>query len=386
MSIVSRAQRRGLRAHEGPGLWSLLLPALLIGLWIVEFSVTAALVFRPRMGQDFSTMYCAALAWLHGASPYFSAAPRLLAARLHLPFIYVADTPATLLLYVPFTLLAARNGVLAFAAASCMAALLAGYLMTAGLAHAVRRTVALGLLASPALFLTYYTGQSGAFLALAVAAALWARLSGRDALAGALVATACAIKPQLGLCVALPLLWGRPRRAWVSAAIGGAAWLALSVLILTPAGVLPYLARLRWFGGHAVAYDAYDGLGLASLYVSWLPPHLRPLVALGVTLVLVGAVITLVWRVRWRPRPRHIVAASVLATLALPYSHHYDLIALAPAVALAWRAAYKAMARTALCAATALLVLAPLLSLDAPDTPIRLAPLGLLLVLSSLNA
>lgn len=386
MSVVSRTQQRGVRAQEGLRVWALLLSALLIGLWVAEFSVTATLVFRPRMGQDFSTMYCAALAWLHGASPYLSEAPRLLAARLHLPFIYVADTPATLLLYVPFTLLTARTGVLAFAAASGAAALLAGYLMTAGLSGRFRRTVALGLLASPALFLTYYTGQTGAFLALAVGAAVWARLNGWDALAGALVATACAIKPQLGLCVALPLLWGRPRRAWISAVIGGAAWLALSMLILTPAGVLPYLARLRWFGGHAIAYDAYDGLGLASLYVSWLPAHLRPAVALGVTLVLLGAVVTLVWRVRWRPRPRHIVAASVLATLALPYSHHYDLIALAPAVALAWREARTNVARGALCAATALLMVAPLISLYAPATPFRLAPLGLLLLLSALNA
>lgn len=363
-----------------------MLPALLIGLWVVEFSVTAALVFRPRMGQDFSTMYCAALAWLHGASPYLSAAPRLLAARLHLPFIYVADTPATLLLYVPFTLLAARLGVLAFAAASGAAALLAGYLLTAGLAPGVRRTVALGLLASPALFLTYYTGQTGAFLTLAVGAAVWARSNGRDALLGTLVATACAIKPQLGLCLALPLLWGRPRRAWISASIGGAAWLAVSVLILTPAGVVPYLARLRWFGGHAIAYDAYDGLGLASLYVSWLPAHLRPLVALGVTLAVLVALSALAWHVRWRPRPRHIAALSVLATLALPYSHHYDLIALAPAVALAWRETRTNVARGVLYAATALLVMAPLISLYAPTTPMRLAPLGLLLVLSALQA
>lgn len=44
------------------------------------------------------------------------------------------------------------------------------------------------------------------------------------------------------------------------------------------------------------------------------------------------------------------------------------------------------MTRTALCAATALLIIAPFLSLYAPATPLRLAPLGLLLLLGALTA
>ncbi len=354
--------------------------ALLVSLWLLELALTSSRVFQANMGHDFSTMYCAALAWLHGASPYTSAAPRMLAQRLHVPFIYVIDTPATLLLYAPFTLFPARLAVLLFAVLSCAAAALAGYIAASFLPRQGRVLIALAFLASPAVFLAYYVGQTAAYLALLAAAMLWARRTDRYVLLGALGATICALKPQLGLCVALPLLWGLSRRAWAGALVSGGLWLAVFALVLTPAGVLPYVAHLRWFGAHAVAHDAYDGLGAVSLYVSWAPAALRSALTALTVLAVLAAVVLLVKRVGARPRARHLAAATALATLLLPYSHSYDTVVLYPALLLCWHGIRERADAVLLTVATILLAAAPLIALFAPQTPYRLVPFGLLLL------
>ena len=74
---------------------------------------------------------------------------------------------------------------------------------------------------------------------------------------------------------------------------------------------------------------------------------------------------------------------TALATLLLPYSLHYDAVALIPALLSAWDVTDGAQPRwegIMLGAAALVLILAPLIPLVAPQTPVRLVPVGLLLL------
>jgi len=197
---------------------------------------------------------------------------------------------------------------------------------------------------------------------------------------GVVVATACAVKPQFGRCVAAPLLWGLPRRALLTASLTSAAWAVVGVLVLTPGGVVPYIGRLQWFGQHAATADAYDGLGMASLYVSWTPSSLHPLLAVLSTILVVAGLLMLPRRQGYHPTARGLAAATALATLLLPYSHHYDAVALIPALLSAWDGARSRWETATLGAGSLTLMVAPLIPFMAPRTPVRLAPIGLLLL------
>jgi len=353
----------------------MLLPAALAALFLCEWVVLLTRSFGSGMGQDFTTLYVAALAWRHGVDPYASALPAHLAAALGVRWQGELELPALPALAAPLTLLPPRAAFLLYALLQ-QALALAGVrlLVPAGR----RRMAALLALASAPTFLVCYYGQSGALAAAAVAAGWWARRHHRPALLGLCVGLALC-KPQLGACVALPLLWGAPgtrgtrgtRETWrllAGLAMGLGVLLALSLLVVGPTGLPSYLRLAHDFGasGQATAQAAADGLGLTAL------PRGLQLVALP---LVVAAGLLVIRRGRRSPTEGDVAAVCTLLLLLLPYSHQYDSIALLPALGLAWQARPgRGMALVAL-----LVLSVPLAALLSAPLPFRPLPLALLL-------
>ncbi len=349
-----------------------LLHATLLALFAFEWLVLLTRSFGTGMGQDFTTLYVAALAWRHGLDPYAatgSAAGAVhLAATLGVRYQGELELPALLALAAPLTLLPPRAAFFAYALMQQAIALSGVCLLFPA---RQRRSVSLLALASAPVFLVCYYGQAGALVAGAVALAWWARRHERPFLLGLCVGLAL-LKPQLGACVALPLLWGAPRpraRQLAGLAAGLATLLALSLAVVGPGGLPAYLRLARAFGTSAQAAKeaAADGLGLAAL------PHGLPWLA-AVVLLVVGAGV-IVRRAERAANDAEVAAACVLLVLALPYSHQYDSVALLPALGVAWQARpSRGMALVA-----CLVLSLPLVALLTTPPPFRPLPLALLL-------
>jgi hypothetical protein len=365
---------------DGQTLRRLFLPGVLLAMLVAELAILLTRSFTTGMGQDFTSLYVAALAWLHGYSPYTSQAPVHLAAALHVRWQGDMEQPLLLAVFAP---LAALPPYAAFV----VYVLLQDVLISGGallLAHALDyrhpRLLALAFVASPPAFLVDYYGQIGALVYAVATLAWWARRRGHAATLGLAVA-ASLVKPQLGLCTALPLMWGAPRRAWLAMGAGCASLLGASLAILGPAGSLDYLRVLHAFSASSMSLQSgSDGLGLASLYQAWLAPQSSALLTQGVTIVVTLAILALV--VRWRARPPTSTIALLvpLLVLVLPYSHQYDSIVLLPALAVTGQqVAPHAMARVLFCLSVFLVAATPVIALSTASIPFRLLPLGLLL-------
>lgn len=247
------------------------------------------------------------------------------------------------------------------------------------------RLLTLAVVASPSTFLIGYFGQVAAFVYVASALAWWARYRGYNVSLGLCVAIAC-IKPQLGLCTALPLLWGynlmtrEGRRVWLGLLAGGVLLMAGTLFVEGVAGTAAYFQILHAFGGSNGVHGNVDGLGLSSLYQGWLSPPLSSAIAPLTTVALGIAVVGVVMRSRSRPSPFAIAILTMLLTLLLPYSHQYDSIILLPALIVGARQVARGrLARTLRFVAVALVVVTPLTALSVIPIPFRLLPLGLVL-------
>ncbi len=359
----------------------MLLPAALVALFLCEWVVLLTRSFGGGMGQDFTTLYVAALAWRHGVDPYASALPAHLAATLGVRWQGELELPTLPALAALLTLLPPRGAFLLYALLQ-QALVLGGVRL---LVPAGRRRIAgLVALASAPTFLVCYYGQSSALVAAAVAVGWWARRHNRPALLGLCVGLALC-KPQLGACVALPLLWGAPGtrgtrgtrgtqgtpgtwRLLAGLGAGLSVLLALALLVVGPTGLPSYLRIAHDFGasGQATAQATADGLGLTAL----------PRGLLLVTLPLVAASgLLLIRRGRRSPTEGDVAAACALLALLLPYSHQYDSIALLPALGVAWHTRPgRGMALVAL-----LVLSVPLAALLSVPLPFRPLPLALLL-------
>ncbi len=336
------------------------------------------------MGQDFTTMYVGALCWLQRGNPYTTQAPVFVAARLHVMQQGVVNSPLLLALDAPLTLLAPRAAFLAYVALQYLYIAAAAWLLARTFALKRPALFTLAILASPATFLIGYYGQIGALVFLCVSLALWARTRRWDVLMG--ICLACAlVKPQLGVCAALPLLWGASRRAWMAAALSCIALVGVMALMLGPAGLLGYVHVMQGFGSSAFARQNIDGLDASSLYKGWLAPALASHVPLLLASGLAALVVVMARRYGWRPPDHALVALTYCGVLLLPYSHQYDAIALIPALVLARDGMPRCGApRLAYYLGCAIMLVTPLTALLTAQPPFRLFPLGLLLCLCAL--
>lgn len=374
-----------LRAPQQIGLVRLLVPGLLAALVATEWLILLGRSFTTGMGQDFTTFYVSALAWLHGQDPYTSGVPVQLAAALHVRYQDDLELPILLPLFAPLTVLSPHVAFILYV--FVQDALIAAGTLVLALTLNMRRPrlLTLAVVASPSTFLIGYFGQVAAFVYVASALAWWARYRGYNVSLGLCVAIAC-IKPQLGLCTALPLLWGcspatrEGQRVWLGLLAGGVLLMVGTLCVEGVAGTVTYIKILHAFGGSNGVHGNVDGLGLSSLYQGWLSPSLSSAIAPLATVALGIAVMGVVMRGRARPSPFAVAILTILLTLLLPYSHQYDSIILLPALIVGARQVLRGrLARTLRFVAVALVVVTPLTALSVVPIPFRLLPLGLVL-------
>jgi len=377
LSISTRVRERS--AGNDGGLLRLLAPGMLIALLISEWDILLTHPFSTGMGQDFTTLYVAARVWLQGLNPYTSQVPVQLAAALHVRYQGELEQPLLLPLVAPLTSLSPHVAYIVYALVQ--ATIVGGALLLwAGLNRRHPGLLVAACVASPSAFLVNYYGQAGALVFGIASLGWWARCRRHATLLGVCIA-ASLIKPQLGLCMALPLLWGAPRRAWLGALAGGVVFLAATVVVMTPPGFAAYLRVLHAFmGGVEYRRSAVDGLGASALYRGWLgAPSLVAALAC-VSIVAVGSVIlAIVARHRARPTLSSVALLVPLLVLLLPYSHQYDSIALLPALVITGQKAVRERrTRLLFWCAVALITVTPLMALNAHPFPFRLLPFGLI--------
>ncbi|MEJ0019811.1 MAG: glycosyltransferase family 87 protein [Acetobacteraceae bacterium] len=240
--------------------------------------------------------------------------------------------PHLLLLAVPLAAIGLVPGFFVWVIGT--SALLWGVLRAGGLGG----WAAAAVVVSPAALENILIGQNGALLA---GAALGGGLllAGRSPiLAGALLGL-LTLKPQLGLLVPVCLLAGREFRCLAWTAAFGAAYCVAGLLVF---GLQPWLDYVTIVLPFTRGYiDA--GFGLASHYIM-VPPFIVARAAgagLATAYAIQGAAslacavaVAWAWRRRNVDRRAAVALALCLAPLATPYSHAYDLVAVAIACVL----------------------------------------------------
>lgn len=241
--------------------------------------------------------------------------------------------PHALLLAAPFALLPLLPGFAAWTVANL--AFLALVLRRAG----VGAPVALAAVLSPAALDNALAGQNGALMGAALAGGL--SLAGRrPAAAGALLGL-LTIKPQLGLLVPVCLLASRDWR--------GLAWTA-AFAVLYVAASLPFFGLEAWVryatvtvpfnsvimaGGADLAFQLQMPSPFVSARAAGFDLRTASVVQAAATLACL-ALTAWAWNHRRPPEARPVAVALtlMLVPLATPYSHSYDLVATAVAVAI----------------------------------------------------
>ncbi|HEY9084803.1 MAG TPA: glycosyltransferase 87 family protein [Candidatus Tyrphobacter sp.] len=201
----------------------------------------------PISGNDFPAFYCAGQAIAQHQDPYTVEPLRTCEHALphgsDLPARYVTPAPLppyaldvfALLAQLPYRLAAWLWFGLLTAACAWLA------FTIARVTRLPSGAIACALLLSAALA-SALSGQIPPLAALAIALCGAALLSGDDALA-AICAAGATIEPHVGLATALALFFFRPRtRGWLIGA--GLAFAGLSILAVTPHGVLEYFASV----------------------------------------------------------------------------------------------------------------------------------------------
>jgi hypothetical protein len=325
-------------------------------LWAVGFLVAfaAAILFlavtahglndykqRP-LGTDFSSFYAAGTLVLDGApSAAFDPARHHEQERA----VFGEDTPYYAWAYPPvFLLVAAPLAVLpyAFALIVWQLATLALYLAaiewlwrrTAGETAGTDRIVLLAALAFPAVFVNLTHGQNG-FLTAALFAAALATLDKRPVLAG-LFFGLLAYKPQLGLLI--PLVLAATGR-WRSFAATGATIVALAALttLLFGAGIWhDFLSSLQFARISILDHDAVGYGKMQSVFAAvrlWGGAVDLAYAAQAAATLSLAAALVVLWRSQASMAAKG--AGLCLGTLlATPYCFDYDMMLLAPAIAL----------------------------------------------------
>ncbi len=379
----------------------MLVAAFSIAALIAAWSVLLVQPFSAGIGQDFTTDFVGALALWHGANPCCSTAPALYAAQLHVFEQGVNETPPILVLTSPFLLYSPRTAYVLYSAAQYLLVLSGAAMLSLLLPRSDRVALVAVIMASPAAFLMGYYGQPLAVVFLCAALAVYARVAGRWQLLGVCVA-ATLVKPQIGVCAALPLLWGARRQSWKMFATSVVMLVAGTFGLLGVHGAWAYLQTLRRFTGYAHEQAKADGLGISSLYGGWLTGPIATWIGTGMIVLLLLCVVALLARWRTKPSNDALAALSLLATLLSPYSHQYDSIALFPTLVLAFAGrdtagvlpsrllrhlktgAGNATARLTLWIGIVIILFSPFMAISAVSVAFRLYPAGILIVLAEL--
>jgi hypothetical protein len=374
---MDRARKQSV---DGRALQRLLVPGVLLALLVAELAILLTRSFTTGMGQDFTTFYVAALTWLHGSNPYTSQVPVHLAATLHVRWQGDMEQPLLLAVFAPLTVLPPHAAFVVYVLLQDVLIGGGAVLLARVLDYRHPRLLALAFMASPSAFLVAYYGQVDTLVYAAATLAWWARRRGQAAMLGLAVAASC-VKPQLGLCTVLPLLWGAPRRAWLAMGAGCAVLCATTLAVVGPAGTLGYLRVLHAFSTSSMSSQSgADGLGLASLYQAWLAPTSSTLLTQGVTVVVALTILAIVVRCRAHPATSSIALLIPLLVLVLPYSHQYDSVILLPVLAVTGHeAASHVVTRVLFWGSVLLVTTTPVMALSTASIPFRLLPLGLVL-------
>lgn len=296
---------------------------------------------RP-LGTDFSNVYAAGQSALRGdATSPFSPAEQY----RHEQAIFGSKTPFFGWHYPPFFLLIAAL----LAAFPYLSALLIWQLATFCLylaaIRALMRKVAgpevlsdklwlLIAVAFPAVFMNITHGHNG-FLTAALLAGGLACLQARPVIAGLLFGL-MAYKPQFGLMLPIALIAGGYWRTVGSAAITVCGLAAITTAIFGPQVWPAFLGSLN-FTQTTVLEDGGAGFFKIQSVFAWVRMWDGPVVLAYAVQVLVtvaaGILLFRLWRVD-ASFARKGAALCIAALLATPYSFDYDMMALAPAIAL----------------------------------------------------
>jgi hypothetical protein len=333
---------------------------------------------RP-LGTDFSDVWTAGRLALKGAALLAYDPPAHYAAQQ--AAFHKADIPYYGWHYPPFfLLLATALATLPYLAALAVwqGATLPLYLATMR-AILPRKETLLAAAAFPAVFINLTHGHNG-FLSVALLAGGLVMLDKRPILAGVLFGL-LAYKPQFGLF--LPLALAASGR-WKSFASAGATVLALVAVTAGLFGVDIWRAFVANMGFTRTVVLEAGGTGfwkIQSVFAAvrlWGGSVQMAYAAQGIATAAAGLALALLWRSRadQRLKSAGLLTACLLAT---PYCLDYDLMLLAPAVALVVSVALEKGFRPFEASFLALVFVAPILT--RPFASVALIPLGLLVTL-----
>ena len=290
-----------------------------IGRWIILFAFGPVhqdmrftyVAAKAGLRYGWSTIYDAAT--LHSLSTSFPSSQQYIGGSL----TYI-NPPLLAWLFVPFTAVPEPVAYALWAVVS-LASLVWAWHIAAPYTGLAKITLLLVALALWPVLLAFYYGQPSMVLLLLVAVAWWLCAHDRPLAAGAALALATFLKPQVVALVPLALLVSgryRPVLGWV---LAGAVLGVASIVTLGPAGLMGW-----WHALQAVQADpAHASNTLARVF--GLGPLTYALWALQ------GAAALLV--ARWRRRELEVVfAAGILGSAAVAFHFHewdYTILVLA---------------------------------------------------------
>jgi alpha-1,2-mannosyltransferase len=346
------------RAEVRPGAprlaiirWAALVTGAVLAANALTQAIRGLMTVRSGMPIDFVAFADASRLLVEGSRCLYCSAPQhaVESAYLGVPrpaFVAFLNPPIVAVVLVPLAELPRTVGLGLFLVLSTLALGAAGWLLVARLGCPVWPTV-LAVLSLPAA-ITLYKGQWDGLLLLALVAAL-VLLERRPVLAGLLL-SALAIKVQAVWLVPVVLVALGRWRVLAGMAVGAAVLIGSDIAMLGP-------HWLDW--PHAMFQTTSDqatwNIGLASIpaYLGGNGAGLLASAALGIAAV--PAIFGL--RGRLRSDPSLAVAAAVCISLLLgPHTLPYDLLLVAPALALAGRRLPLASAAAALLLSVAYLV------------------------------
>ena len=296
---------------------ALYLPRLLFGRWLPDYSVlwTAARIglVNPGMLYDVEGM-TAAQTWLveqeHG--------PR--------PWIY---PPSALLVLLPFSVLPFVWSYVWFMIVSvaCYGASAIGFLGRRWLPGLLLLSISVSVI------FAVRSGQTTFLVGAGMMGAL-VFLPTRPMLAGALLGTAAAIKPQMLVLAPIALVAGGYFAALWASIAAGLAMILMSAAIFGAGIWFDWLAALPRFIDVVRGMDILDR-GITPTAMLW-NADVDEAIAIPVRLAFIAAAVFFAWRIfrATDSLPHRLIALAGGALLCSPYAMNYEIVLLAPAAVL----------------------------------------------------
>jgi alpha-1,2-mannosyltransferase len=321
-------------------------PFLLIGSFAVGIVLLIATAHglndydgRP-LGTDFSSFYSAGKLALAGGNPFDQRALYLAERALFgnaTPYYAFSYPPIFLLLLAPLALLPYPAALIAWQASTFALYLAAMTILCRRFCSGLGASNTLILVlatAFPAVFVNLTHGQNG-FLTTGLLTLGLALLAERPLLAG-LCFGSLALKPQLGLLLPFALAAGGRWKSFLAAAITVVALILISATLFGIDNWQAFLSTAQ-FSRRAILEQ--DGVGyekMISVFAGLRLWHAPLILAYGLQALASVALVILTIRL-WRGTGSLRLKAAMLplaALLATPFALDYDLMLLAPALAL----------------------------------------------------